>query len=268
MFHASAFGALLLASSATAFQLTRSLLARPALASVSRTSTPRGACRVAPLAAGFEGLADVSLSLATTAADYEFTGSYASLYATLGLFVLSFPGILSLVTRSVKVSVAQKTYVVPGPASPGAKETKQVAAEIMAYFTQNNFKVESATDTIVFTGNVQASKSQAFFLSFCLFGGLGCLALVLSIQLPVIMGLEIGNWWFLMTLVSPYAGIYYIQNAQSKEEMKVRLVTSTDALATEIIVQGSKEEVEQFGTVMDYDVKGMVRVRGILENKK
>jgi len=266
MFRATNIGVLLLATSATAFQLNRPVTV-PVLANARMSPMPRAACRVAPRAVGLEGISDVGLTLAATAADYEFQGSYASLYATLGLFVLSFPGILSLVTRSVKVSLSQKTYVVPGPAAPGAKETKQVAAEIMAYFTQNNFKVESATDTIVFTGNVQASKSQAFFLSFCLFGGLGCLALVLSIQVPVIFGAEIGNWWYLMTLASPYAGVYYLQNAQSKEEMKVRLVTSTDAMSTDIIVQGSKEEVDQFGSVMDYDEKGKIRIRGILEKK-
>jgi hypothetical protein len=51
--------------------------------------------------------------------------------------------------------------------------------------------------------------SQAFFLTFCLAGGLGCLALVLSTSLPslgsVRMGRD-GELYYLMIAVSPYAG--------------------------------------------------------------
>lgn len=44
------------------------------------------------------------------------------------------------------------------------------------------------------------SKSQAFFLVFCTFMGLISLALVLSIQFQ-----DIGQNWFYITLLSPYA---------------------------------------------------------------
>lgn len=44
------------------------------------------------------------------------------------------------------------------------------------------------------------SKSQAFFLVFCTFLGLCSLALVLSIQFQ-----DIGQNWFYLTLLSPYA---------------------------------------------------------------
>jgi hypothetical protein len=50
---------------------------------------------------------------------------------------------------------------------------------------------------------VGKSKSQAFFLSFCTFLGLGSLALVLSIQFQ-----EIGQNWFYITLASPYAYVH------------------------------------------------------------
>lgn len=54
-----------------------------------------------------------------------------------------------------------------------------------------------------FRGQVGKSKSQAFFLSFCTFLGLGSLALVLSIQFQ-----EIGQNWFYITLASPYAYVH------------------------------------------------------------
>jgi len=119
----------------------------------------------------------------------------------------------------------------------------------------------------VFEGLVQKSKSQAFFLSFCLLGGLGCLALVLSIQVPRVGPLEIGSWWYLMTLASPYGGLYYWQKAGEEEEVRVRLVEGSGVQETEVTVQGSKEELERFATVMDYDEKGKVRIRGIFEDK-
>jgi hypothetical protein len=200
-----------------------------------------------------------SLLLANTSADYTFGGSYASLYATLVLFAISFPGIISLVTRSTKVVPVQKSYMLPGPsATTDAKPLRQAAAEIMAYFQANNYKVESAGETIVFKGLVLKSKSQAFFLSFCLFGGLGCLALVLSIQLPVIGPLEIGSWYYAMCLVSPLAGLYYWNNAPPGEEVRVRLVESDAGDETEVKMQASKEVLELFAMTMNYTEKGKV----------
>lgn len=82
----------------------------------SRISTTRG--RSKALVLPFD-LAETSMILAADASvsDYQFEGSYASLYVTLGLFVISFPGIISLVTRSTKVKMDQKTYVLPGAAT-------------------------------------------------------------------------------------------------------------------------------------------------------
>lgn len=212
------------------------------------------------------GLSSSGMNLATTAADYEFQGSYASLYVTLGLFVLSFPGIISLVTRATKIKPDQRTYVLPGPLAPeNEKPIRQVAAEIMAYFQANNYKVDTAGETIIFKGIVEKSKSQAFFLSACMLGGLWCLALVLSIQVPKIGPLEVGNWYYLLCLASPYAGYYYWQNAQGDDEVRVRLVDND--VETELTVMASKEELERFAQVMDYNEKGKIRIRGIFEAK-
>lgn len=210
---------------------------------------------------------DASMLLAQTAADFEFSGSYASLYATLGLYMLSFPGLISLVKRSVKVQMDQKTYAMPGPSSDSAdaKPLRQVAAEIMAYMQANQYKVVEAGETIVFKGVVERSTSQAFFLSFCTFIGMATLALVLQIQVPKIGPIEIGSYWFLSTLVAPYAGVYYWQNNQKEDEVRIRIETSDSETETEVTVQASKEELEKFAMTMDYNEKGMIRVRGLLE---
>ena len=60
--------------------------------------------------------------------------SQVSYYFVLGLYVLSFPGIFSLVTRSVKSKVVRKTYEIAGPAAPGGRPTREVAGDIVAFF--------------------------------------------------------------------------------------------------------------------------------------
>ncbi|KAJ8599738.1 hypothetical protein CTAYLR_003415 [Chrysophaeum taylorii] len=171
---------------------------------------------------------------------YEFTGSYASLYATLGLYVLSFPGLYSLIKRSTKVQLVQKTFVF----DDDGREMREIAGEVMAYMRANNYAVAEAADTITFKGVVESSKSQAFFLSFCAFVGLASLALVLQIQLP-----QIGSYWFLMILLSPYAGIYYWQNASQDNEFKIKLEERDEPQAKALVVRGGKEDVERMARV-------------------
>uniref|UniRef100_A0A7S3NJ09 Calcium uniporter protein n=1 Tax=Aureoumbra lagunensis TaxID=44058 RepID=A0A7S3NJ09_9STRA len=195
---------------------------------------------------------DGQLPSVTTA--YEFAGSYASLYATLGLYIISFPGLYSLIKRSVKVQLVQKTFIFE------EGDMKSIATEVMGYMKANNYDVEEAGETITFKGLTESSKSQAFFLSFCTFIGLASLALVLQVQFPAI-----GSYWFLMTLISPYAGIYYWQNAQNDNEFKVKLEERDDQ-AKALLVRGGKEDVERMARVMDLREEGMVRVKGIFED--
>ena len=190
-----------------------------------------------------------SLSLA-----YEFSGSYYSLYATLGLYVLSFPGLYSLIKRATKVDTVQKVFVFD------QGETKEVAAEVMAYMKANNYDVADAGETITFKGVMETSKSQAFFLSFCTFVGLASLALVLQIQFPAI-----GSYWFLLCLTSPYAGLYYWQNASSDNEFKIKLEDRDEDKGLALTVRGGKEDVERMARVMKLQEEGMVRVTGIFE---
>lgn len=205
-------------------------------------------------------LSSSNMLLSESSADYSFQGSYASLYATLGLYLLSFPGLISLVKRATKKDIKQKTYTLAGPAAEDAKSMRQVAAEIMAYFQANNYKVDEAGEVIVFKGVTQQSTSQAFFLSFCTLIGLGSLSLVLQIQVP-----QVGAYWWLMCLGSPYAGVYYWQNAQQDDEIRVRLQATDDEKECEVTIQGDKEQLERFQQTLQYNEKGMIRVKGIFE---
>lgn len=194
------------------------------------------------------------------AAEGDVGYSSLSLYFTLALYVLTLPGLYSLITRSVKTKLVQKTYDIPGPANPTSKSTRQNAAEIMAYFKAMNYEVASADETIIFKGILGKSKSQAYFLTFCTFMGLGSLALVLSVIFQ-----DLGAKPYFLTLLSPYAGIYYWNNANREDEVKIKMETSDDEQITSIVAQGGKEDLERFSKALELPERGKVYVKGIFD---
>ena len=60
--------------------------------------------------------------------------SKASYYTVLGLYLMSFPGLWSIIKRSTSAKVKRKTYVTPGEkaSDPKSKSLRQQAGEIMA----------------------------------------------------------------------------------------------------------------------------------------
>jgi hypothetical protein len=135
-----------------------------------------------------------------------------------------------------------------------------VAAEVMAYFKALNYQVQAAEEVITFTGVMGKSKSQAAFLTFCTFMGLGSLGLVLSILVP-----DLGAKAYLLTLLSPYAGFYYWRNANREDVFKVKMETSDDDTLTSIIAEGGKEDLERFAKTLDLPERGKVYIKGLLE---
>lgn len=177
----------------------------------------------------------------------------------------------------------QRIYDLPGPANPTAKSTRQLAAEVMAYFKALNYEVmcsyllfvrylliilryriqvTAAEEVITFRGVMGRSNSQAAFLTFCTFMGLGSLALVLSVLFP-----DIGAKAYALTLLSPYAGIYYWNNAQRVDEVVVKLETSDDDQVNTIIAQGGKEDLERFAKSLNLPERGKVYIRGLFESE-
>jgi hypothetical protein len=128
----------------------------------------------------------------------EATGGYslASYYTSLGLFVISVPGLWSLIKRSVKSKIVRKTFVV----NDVKKEPKQVAGEILSFFTRKNFNITDRGETITFEGKMVPSRGQAALLTFCTCISLASVGLVLTITVP-----DFGNNWFFIILLSPLA---------------------------------------------------------------
>jgi len=184
-------------------------------------------------------------------------GSY---YVSLGLFLFTLPGLWSLIKRSPKAKVKRKTFEVPGPAVPGAMGLDTRARQIFNYMKQYNYTVKETGEVIKFEGNYRASAGQAAALVCYTAISLASTALVLSIAAP--WG---GNWWYLMTLISPAAGTYYMKNAERTEEFQVKMTTSDDDRVTDIVVQGDEEEIERMRKELELREKGMEYVKGILE---
>lgn len=164
------------------------------------------------------------------------TAGYSSVsyYTSLGLFVISVPGLWSLIKRSVKSKIVQKTYI-----SGGNKTPNQVAGEIFSFFTRNNFIVLHRGETITFEGTMVPSRGQAALLTFCTCISLASVSLVLTITNP-----DLGNNWFWLTIFSPSAGLYYWKRASRKEQIKVKMIVAEDGNLSEIIVQG--DDVKQW----------------------
>lgn len=190
----------------------------------------------------------------------ESTAGYslASYYTSLGLFVISVPGLWSLIKRSVKSKIVQKTYI--GEGESNKKAPNQVAAEILSFFTRNNFVVTDRGEVITFEGMMVPSRGQAALLTFCTCISLASVALVLTITYP-----DIGNNWFWITILCPLAGAYYWKRASRKEQIKVKMIVGEDGALSEILVQGDDQQVEQMRKELQLSEKGMVYVKGIFE---
>ncbi|KAL4583747.1 hypothetical protein LXL04_008330 [Taraxacum kok-saghyz] len=132
-------------------------------------------------------------------ADAAVGYSNASYYTSLGLFVISVPGLWSLIKRSVKSKVVKKTFV-EEQKEGGKKAPNHLAGEILSFFTRNNFLVFDKGETITFEGTMVPSEGQAALLTFCTCISLASVALVLTITVP-----DVGNNWFALTVFSPLA---------------------------------------------------------------
>jgi hypothetical protein len=195
----------------------------------------------------------------------EVSYSRASYYVILGLYLTSFPGLWSVIKRSTSAKVKRKTFVSKGENAEEGKGLRVQAGEIMAYMKANNYEVVDAGETITFRGIVQRSTSQAFFLVFCAAVGLASLALVLQIQFQTLQLPGIGEPnWFLLTLLSPYAGLYYWRKGDRVDEVSIKLEANDEETENTIAVQGPEEEIERMWRTLDLQEKGMVKVEGIL----
>ncbi|EFN50526.1 hypothetical protein CHLNCDRAFT_33426, partial [Chlorella variabilis] len=180
----------------------------------------------------------------------------SSYYVSLGLFVMTVPGLWSLIKRSPKAKIKRKTFEVAGPGNPAALPLDVRARQIFDYFKKYNYEVKERGEVITFEGTYAASASQASALVLYTLVGLASTALVLSITVP-----QVGSWWYALCALSPAAGAYYWRNAERTEEFRVKMVTSDDEQTTDIVVEGDDEEIERFWKELGLMEKGKVLVK-------
>jgi len=202
-------------------------------------------------------LADASTE--TSSKFGTFGGDKGSYWASLGLVILTAPGLWSLVKRAPKASVKTITFEVPGPAD--GKPLDELASQIATYFTKYNYKITETGEVITFQGVYEANRGQGIALTFYVFLGLASISLVLSIINP-----EVGGWWYALLLLTPGSYFYYMNNGTRTEEAKIKMVTSDDDKTTDIILQCDKEEIERFAKETGFTEKGKVYVKGVLED--
>lgn len=245
----------------------RGALRRPAATRLLAHVDPASAFHVidslqAGLALAQEAAEELEEVYAPSAGGYAQT----SYYGTLGLYLVSLPGLYSTITRAVKFKPIQKVYEAPGPAA--GREVRQTAGEISAYFRAMNFQPEPTGDKITFRGTMGRSRGQAAFLTFVTFLSMASLAIVLTISNPLVPVNEFSPWYAL-TLLSPLAGVYYWTNAVKEITVEMKLEESEDGKKVEITTVGQKEELERFVQAMESSIglgeKGMERVPSLME---
>ena len=72
--------------------------------------------------------------------------------------------------------------------------------------------------------------------------------------------------WYLLSLLSPYAGIYYWQSGDREDECSFKLVADDDEKENSISVLGPEEEIERMWRQLEWQEKGMVKVEGLLDS--
>jgi hypothetical protein len=72
--------------------------------------------------------------------------------------------------------------------------------------------------------------------------------------------------WYLLALISPYAGIYYWGKGDRVDEISFKLEANDDESENSISVQGSDEEIERMWRQLEWSEKGMVKVPGLMES--
>mmetsp|Transcript_10718 Transcript_10718/g.19794 ORF Transcript_10718/g.19794 Transcript_10718/m.19794 type:complete len:364 (-) Transcript_10718:203-1294(-) len=193
-------------------------------------------------------------------------------YTTLLLAVVSYPGLYSFVKRQTKSKVIRKVFEMSGPAI-GGKAPKFFAAEMIAYFQANNYKVVEATeDLIVFEGKVGTEFSRAAFIGSCALVSFIGLALLLSTLETAALGkVYVGNFWYLLCLAGPASGKYYLDNGERTDQASAKIWwdDEDDDIKTYFCtMQGDDEELERFQSTLDLREKDLVYIKPLVDTKR
>ena len=72
--------------------------------------------------------------------------------------------------------------------------------------------------------------------------------------------------WFLITLLAPYAGLYYWRSGDRVDDCTFKLETDDAEAENTITVQGSEEELDRMWRTLEWREKGKIKVPGLLDS--
>ncbi|GAB5363957.1 hypothetical protein AAMO2058_000927900 [Amorphochlora amoebiformis] len=184
-------------------------------------------------------------------------------YPALGLFLLAFPGVWSQIKRAPKANIKRVTFEIPGPKAENSVDTVEMASKLFSYFVKYNYEVKDRGEVISFVGKYASDRGQAAFITAFTFFSFLSLGLVLSTLFPE----NGGNKWYLLSLLSPAAGAFVLKNGEREEEFKIKMVTSSDEMVTDIFTEGDIEEIERLQNELGLQQKGKVLVKGLFQDE-
>ncbi len=158
-----------------------------------------------------------------------------ALYSTFILTVLSVIGLFFFIRASVKKRIQQVKLVSDLPES-------SLFSLLKTYFSDRSYqviKVDRDNNEVLFEGFVSPSLFLAILLSILSICGIFSLILVLSQLFH-----QFEKFFFILLIFSPFAGLFYWQNAGRKEQVSIKVTTLTDAQnQTLLIITGHRDEL-------------------------
>jgi hypothetical protein len=153
------------------------------------------------------------------------------------LTVLSVIGLIFFIRASVKERSTQLELI-------AERSEDSLLPELERYFTTRAYGLDAVNPTnqlVTFKGFVRPSWFLAIFLTILAACGLGCLGLILSfLYYPV------GNWFLLLILLAPLAGVFYWHRAGRIEYVSLKvepLPSNAGKPQTLIKVIGHRDEL-------------------------
>jgi hypothetical protein len=159
------------------------------------------------------------------------------LSSTFLLTVLSAIGLIFFIRASVKERSTQVKLI--------AEHSEDVLLpELEQYFISRAYGLDTVNPSnqlVTFKGFVRPSWFLAIFLTILGACGLVCLGLILSFLNP-----SVGNWFLVLVLLAPLAGIFYWRRAGRVEYVSLKIETlasTTGKPQTLITVTGHRDEL-------------------------
>lgn len=144
--------------------------------------------------------------------------SSAAISSTFLLTLLLSVGLFFFIKASVKDRTERVTLLTQ-------QEEDVLLPQLQQYFDQRAYRViaaDSIHNQVTFEGFVRPSLFLAIFLTLLAAVGTLCLSLVLSVVFPHTYGI-----WLGLVLLSPFAGVFYWQNAGRLEQVSLKWETVT-----------------------------------------